>query len=99
MWVLYPYPFKLEVMHIPREALEVGKKINVSEFDLLSFFPPCPGLLTVVKSRVQIPVFVMIRPRGGDFYYTEAEIEVMKTDLKVLKEAKADGFVFGFLDV
>ncbi|XP_076461569.1 copper homeostasis protein cutC homolog [Babylonia areolata] len=59
---------------------------------------PSVGLLTVVKSRVQIPVFVMLRPRGGDFLYTDAEIEVLKTDLKVLKEAKADGFVFGFLN-
>jgi copper homeostasis protein len=41
----------------------------------------------------------MIRPRGGDFCYAEAEIEVMKTDMKYLKEAGADGFVFGFLDM
>ncbi|KAK7110217.1 copper homeostasis protein cutC homolog [Littorina saxatilis] len=60
---------------------------------------PSIGLLTVVKSRVQIPIMVMIRPRGGDFLYTDAEIEVMKTDLKLLKQAGADGFVFGFLDI
>ncbi|KAL8567999.1 hypothetical protein ACOMHN_029174 [Nucella lapillus] len=58
---------------------------------------PSVGLLSVVKSKVAVPVFVMLRPRGGDFLYTEAEVEVLKTDLKALKEAKADGFVFGFL--
>jgi len=39
----------------------------------------------------------MIRPRGGDFLYSEAEFEVMKEDVKVLKEAGADGMVFGIL--
>lgn len=39
----------------------------------------------------------MIRPRGGDFLYTEEEFEVMKEDIKVLKEAGADGIVFGIL--
>ncbi|KAK7508627.1 hypothetical protein BaRGS_00000193 [Batillaria attramentaria] len=60
---------------------------------------PSLGMLKVVKSKVSIPVFVMIRPRGGDFLYTDYEYEVMKTDLKVFKEAKADGFVFGFLEI
>lgn len=58
-----------------------------------------PGLLQVVKKRVSLPVFVMIRARGGDFLYTDEEIEVMKHDLKILKEEHADGFVFGFLQM
>lgn len=60
---------------------------------------PSVGLLKVVKSLVvDIPVFVMIRPRRGtDFAYTEDEIKVMKKDVSVLKDAGADGFVFGVL--
>ncbi|XP_025097059.1 copper homeostasis protein cutC homolog [Pomacea canaliculata] len=58
---------------------------------------PTIGMLQVVKSKVKIPVFVMIRPRGGDFLYTEEEVEVMKHDIHALKENGADGFVFGFL--
>lgn len=60
---------------------------------------PSLGMFQVVKSKVIIPVFVMIRPRGGDFLYTDNEYEVMKTDLKVFKDARADGFVFGFLEM
>lgn len=54
-------------------------------------------MLKVVKSRIAIPVFVMIRPRGGDFLYSQEEFEVMKEDVKTLKDVGADGMVFGIL--
>ncbi|XP_063291216.1 copper homeostasis protein cutC homolog isoform X2 [Pelobates fuscus] len=57
------------------------------------------GLLLawVVKQYVQIPVFVMIRPRGGDFLYSDREAEVMKADIRLAKMHNADGLVFGAL--
>lgn len=58
---------------------------------------PSLGMLRVTKSSVRIPVFVMIRPRGGDFLYSETEFQVMKEDLQVMKENGADGIVFGIL--
>lgn len=58
---------------------------------------PSIGMLRVMKKHVAIPVYVMIRPRGGDFLYTDLELEVMKTDLENLKEAGADGAVIGLL--
>jgi copper homeostasis protein len=59
---------------------------------------PSVGLLRVVKQEVNVPVFVMIRPRGGDFAYSEQEFEVMKEDLIALKDiGDADGFVLGIL--
>ena len=57
------------------------------------------GMLQVIKERVTVPVFVMIRPRGGDFMYTEEEINVMVQDILALKKAGADGFVFGVLNM
>ena len=59
---------------------------------------PTLGLLKIVKRRVQIPVFVMIRPRGGDFLYCDEEFQVMKEDILSLKKGGADGFVFGILN-
>lgn len=56
-------------------------------------------MLQVIKSNVQLPVYVMIRPRGGDFLYTDDEFEVMKADVMALKSSKADGFVFGCLQM
>ncbi|NXE03575.1 CUTC protein, partial [Lophotis ruficrista] len=58
---------------------------------------PRPGLLQVVKQCVRVPVFVMIRPRGGDFLYSDREVEVMKADIRLAKLHGADGLVFGAL--
>lgn len=59
---------------------------------------PGAGMLNYLKSRIQIPVMVMVRPRGGDFVYTPEEIEVMRHEIRLLKSTGADGFVFGVLD-
>lgn len=51
----------------------------------------------MVKQYVKIPVFVMIRPRGGDFLYSEQEVEVMRKDIELMKSHGADGLVLGAL--
>ncbi|XP_061647173.1 copper homeostasis protein cutC homolog isoform X3 [Phyllopteryx taeniolatus] len=55
------------------------------------------GLLQIVKRCVKIPVYVMIRPRGGDFLYSDWEVEVMRKDMEVMQTHGADGFVLGAL--
>ena len=50
-----------------------------------------------VRSKVNTVLFVMIRPRGGDFCYSDAEFEQMKADIVLLKPF-VDGFVFGMLN-
>lgn len=65
------------------------------------------------KREKKIPIFVMIRPRGGDFYYSDAEFEEMKAQIDAFRSSssssssskeeeeekeKVDGFVFGLLD-
>ena len=50
-----------------------------------------------VKRHVTIPVFVMIRPRGGNFVYSNGEFAQMKAHIDRFK-SMADGFVFGLLD-
>jgi copper homeostasis protein len=52
--------------------------------------------LESIKAKIKIPVMVMIRPRGGDFVYTDAEFNQMKTDIARFKHV-TDGFVFGVL--
>lgn len=56
---------------------------------------PSAELLQEVKAAVRVPVVVMIRPRGGDFIYREAELHQMLRDTVQLRELGADGAVFG----
>lgn len=58
---------------------------------------PSYGTIKLALSTLKIPVFPIIRPRGGDFYYTPAEIEVIKEDIKVCKSLGAKGVVLGLL--
>jgi copper homeostasis protein len=58
---------------------------------------PSIGLLKSVVDEISIPAYVMIRPRGGDFFYTKEELQVMIADIKILKEYKPAGFVIGIL--
>ena len=51
-----------------------------------------------LKKEITIPVFVMIRTRGGDFCYSDEEFQQMKEQLLEFKKVGADGFVFGILD-
>ena len=58
---------------------------------------PTPALLEGVRQAVDLPVRVLIRPRFGDFLYTQREYEIMRRDIALLAGRGADAFVFGAL--
>ncbi|GIV79153.1 copper homeostasis protein CutC [Litorilinea aerophila] len=58
---------------------------------------PSAGMIRLTRAQIQIGLFVMIRPRGGDFCYTPLEFEVMRQDIALAKELGADGIVLGIL--
>lgn len=58
---------------------------------------PSLGLLSVVRSKLSIAVHPIIRPRPGDFCYSEPEIESMQRDIEIAKKEGADGVVLGVL--
>ena len=58
---------------------------------------PSAGTIKRARQHLTIGLFVMIRPRGADFCYNDAEFEIMKEDVKVAKDLGADGVVFGIL--
>lgn len=49
------------------------------------------------REKLSIDLYVMIRPRGGNFVYTEEEFQQMQADIAALKQFNVDGFVFGIL--
>ena len=59
---------------------------------------PSAGLIAAATERVRIPVFVLVRPRGGDFVYSADEVDVMKRDIDVARQHGAAGIVIGALD-
>ena len=56
------------------------------------------GFIKTARKYLHIPLFPIIRPRGGDFFYTADEFEIMKTDVNICKQLGCDGIVTGILN-
>jgi copper homeostasis protein len=59
---------------------------------------PSYGTIELVRQNLSIDVFVMIRPRGGDFVYSNYEYHAMKRDISQCQKLSVDGLVFGILN-
>jgi copper homeostasis protein len=59
---------------------------------------PSYGLLKQVLSKLSIPVYALIRPRSGDFCYSEVDFEIIKQDINLCKKLQCDGIVSGVLN-
>ena len=58
---------------------------------------PGLGLMREVRARVRVPIFSMVRPKGGDFVYSAPEFEEMKRSIEVAREVGMEGVVLGLL--
>jgi copper homeostasis protein len=58
---------------------------------------PSYGTIELVRQNLSIDVFVMIRPRGGDFHYSNYEFHAMKRDISQCQRLSVDGIVFGIV--
>ncbi len=59
---------------------------------------PSYGTLKIAREKISIPIFPIIRPRGGDFLYSEDEFEAIKKDILLCKELQFEGVVTGSLN-
>ena len=59
---------------------------------------PSAGTIKLARQQIDIGLFVIIRPRGGDFLYSSLEFEVIKEDIRMAIDLGADGIVSGILD-
>jgi copper homeostasis protein len=102
-----PRLFKLEVACFSIEAAQIAASAGADRIELCSGADvggttpdhiPAKGFLENMREvRSDLPIFVMIRPRGGNFVYDEGEKQLMRATLQYFKSS-AGGFVFGALD-
>jgi len=59
---------------------------------------PCYGTIYQCRERFDVLLYPIIRPRGGDFLYTDDEYEIMLHDVKLCKQLGCDGIVIGLLN-
>jgi len=80
-------------------AAERGGADRIELCDNLSVggLTPQAALIRAVRQQIEIPIFVMIRPRAGDFVYSPAEFAQMKKSIAAAKASEASGLVLGIL--
>ena len=59
---------------------------------------PSYGFIKAARKILQLQLYPIIRPRGGDFLYSAEEFDIMKTDIAICKELGCDGVVLGMLN-
>jgi copper homeostasis protein len=96
--------FVLEVCVDSVESAAVAERGGAHRVELCSNLSdggvtPSAGLIATVRKTISIALHVMIRPRSGDFCYSEDEFQVMKRDILMAKQLGAEGVVFGILDL
>jgi copper homeostasis protein len=58
---------------------------------------PSAGLISAVRAAVDIQLFIIVRPRGGNFVYSDRELQVMRQDILEAQSRGVDGVVLGVL--
>ena len=94
---------KLEVACFNLESVAIVAQSNADRVEFCDEFKAggtTPSIENTKKARKLFSkeLLVMIRPRGGDFNYSEAEFDEMKRSILELKNSGIEGFVFGILD-
>lgn len=59
---------------------------------------PSPAVIELAREQLNIPLYVLVRPRAGDFLYSDLECETMLRDIEACAAAGCDGVVLGVLD-
>ncbi|RTL56160.1 MAG: copper homeostasis protein CutC [Sphingobacteriales bacterium] len=95
--------YKLEVIGFTLESCIVAQQAGAHRIELCDNpaeggTTPSYGFIKEAREKLQIDLYSMIRPRGGDFLYSDEEFEIMCEDVKVCKSLMCDGVVFGILN-
>ena len=82
-----------------KNAQDAGaKRIELCSELSIGGITPSYGLIKQVIDELDIETFILIRPRSGNFCYTDDEFEIIKKDIKTCKDLGCDGIVSGILN-
>lgn len=94
--------FKIEICANSAESVRAAVQAGADRIELCAGMPeggttPSYGEIALVRELIPSGMHVIIRPRGGDFLYSEEECEVMFRDIEIARKLGADGVVLGCL--
>jgi copper homeostasis protein len=94
--------YALEISVETLEAAKAAERGGADRIELcgnlsVGGVTPSAELMRAVRAQIRIPIFVMIRPRAGDFVYSNAEFAEMKRSIADAKESRMHGVVLGVL--
>ncbi|MCG8710049.1 copper homeostasis protein CutC [Brenneria sp. 4F2] len=94
---------KLEVCCYSIECAMTAERAGADRVELCSGLrdgglTPSYGILRAAREKIRIPVHPIVRPRGGDFCYSETEFAAIKYDIEHLRDMGFPGVVVGMLD-
>ena len=95
--------YKLEVIGFNIESCIIAQQAGADRIELCDNpaeggTTPSYGFIKAAREKLQVDLYPMIRPRGGDFLYSDEEFEIMCEDVKICKSLLCDGVVFGILN-
>lgn len=95
--------FQLEIIAFNIESCVIAQASGATRIELCDNpgdggTTPSYGFIKAAREKLQIELYAMIRPRGGDFFYSNDEFEIMKADVKNHKVLGCDGVVIGLLN-
>jgi copper homeostasis protein len=95
--------YTLEVIAYNIESCVIAQESGADRIELCANpaeggTTPSYGMIRSAKEKCSIPVYVMIRPRGGDFLYADDEFRIMRDDIMQCRDYGCDGVVLGLLN-
>jgi copper homeostasis protein len=93
---------QLEIACFNLESTLIAQKAGADRVELCSDMSvggttPSIAMIQQARENLKVDLYVMIRPRGGNFVYSDAEFEQMKSEIETIKNLGVNGFVFGIL--
>jgi copper homeostasis protein len=97
-----PSPILLEISVETPEAAAAAERGGAQRIELcaelrVGGLAPSEDLMRTARAKVKLPIFTMIRPRGGNFTYSAQELAHMHRDIAAAKRLGMDGIVLGLL--